>query len=425
MTSARLSQIPAIPLQQLDDIPYFHEENSYLRGCQDRTADVETVIASAHGLDKGDLVDFLQSGESAAHFVQRRFAQEPHAVFAGGAPDLRRRLSIQNHLADPVGQIQEFMNCRPAPESRPRALDAALPLVQRNLRPLLRVQTARLEHVIRIMHSHPAGIADDSYQPLRQNTVQRRHKVVRLDAHVQEAPQHVHYVIGVDGCEHEVTRERRLDRDLRGLVIANFAHHDFVRVVTQNGTQTAGEGQTLFFVDRNLGDAAQLILDWIFNGDDLVFVGLDFVDGGVERRGFAAARRPGDQHHAVRLLDIAAEAAQVVFVEPDHFECELLKLLAHRLLVEHAEHGVLAVDRGHDRNAEVDGARVVLDAEAAVLGHAALGNIELAHDLDARNDGGMVLFADGRHGVGQHAVNTKRDVCRAVPRLDMEVACPP
>src|ERR1035438_884069 len=73
------------------------------------------------------------------------------------------------------------------------------------------------------MHGRPAGIADDPYQPLRQNTVQRRHKVVRLHAHVQETPQHVHHVIGVDGREHEVARQRRLDGDLSGFIVANFA----------------------------------------------------------------------------------------------------------------------------------------------------------------------------------------------------------
>src|SRR5208283_3630264 len=275
------------------------------------------------------------------------------------------------------------------------------------------------------MHSGPAGIANDPHQPLRQNAIQRRDKVVRLDAHVQEAPEHVHHVIGVDGGEHEVARQRRLDGDLGGFVVANFAHHDLVRVMTQDGTQTAGEGQTLFFVDRNLGDAAYLILDRVFNGDDLVFVGLDLVDGGVEGRGFAAARRPGDQHHAVGFLDVAAKAAQVVVVEPDNVERELLELLAHRLLVEHAEHGVFAVDRGHDGNAEVDGAATVFHAEAAVLGHAALGNIEFAHDLNGRNDGGVVLLADGRHGAGEHAVDTKLDDHRVVPRLDVNIARPP
>src|SRR5208282_5107944 len=229
-------------------------------------------VPSAHGLDKGDLVDLFQSGDSAAYLVQRRFAQEAHALVAGSFSYLRGRPPLQNHLADAVGQIQQFMNCRPAPESRARALDAALAFVQRDLRPLDGVQTTRFEHVIRIMHGRPAGIADDPHQALRQNTVQRRDKVVRLDAHVQEAPEHVHHVIGVDGGEHEVARQRRLDGDLGGFVVANFAHHDLVRVMTQDGTQTAGEGQTLFFVDRNLGDAAYLILDRVFNGDDLVFV---------------------------------------------------------------------------------------------------------------------------------------------------------
>ena len=83
------------------------------------------------------------------------------------------------------------------------------------------------------------------------------------------------------------------------------------------------------------------------------------------------------------------------------------------------------MNRRHDGNAEVDGAPAVLHAEASVLRHAALGNIELAHHLDARNDGRMVFLADGRHGVREHAVNTKLDDHRVVPRLDVNVARPP
>ena len=168
-----------------------------------------------------------------------------------------------------------------------------------------------------------------------------------------------------------------------------------------------------------------MILNRIFNGDDLILICLDLVDGGVKRRRFAAARRPGDEHHAIRFLDIAAKAAQIVFIKPDHFERELLELLAHRLFVEHAEHGVFAMDRRHDRDAEVNGAAVVLHAEAAVLRHAALGNIKLAHDLDAGNDGRMMLFADRRHGVRKHAVNAKLDIHRVVPGLDVDVTRPP
>src|ERR1700722_12253300 len=85
--------------------------------------------ASAHGFDKGDLVDFLQSGKSPTHFIERRFAQETHAVFAGGAPYLRCRLSFQNHFPDAVGQIQKFMDGGPAPEPGSSTLDASLAFI--------------------------------------------------------------------------------------------------------------------------------------------------------------------------------------------------------------------------------------------------------------------------------------------------------
>jgi hypothetical protein len=56
--------------------------------------------------------------------------------------------------------------------------------------------------------------------------------------------------------------------------------------------KAAGEGESLFLVDGNLGDAADLVFDRVFDGDDLVFVVLDFVDRGVQRGGLAGAGGP-------------------------------------------------------------------------------------------------------------------------------------
>ena len=122
------------------------------------------------------------------------------------------------------------------------------------------------------------------------------------------------HVIGVNRGEHQVAGERGIDGDLRGFLVANFADHDFVRVVAQDGAQAAREGEAFLFVHRNLGDAADLIFHRIFDGDDLVFVVLDFVDGGVERGRLARAGGSGDEHHAVRLVDVAAELRH--FVRP-------------------------------------------------------------------------------------------------------------
>ncbi len=127
--------------------------------------------------------------------------------------------------------------------------------------------------------------ANDAYQALGQNAVQSGHEIVGLDAHVDKPADHVGHVIRVHRGEHQVSGERRLDGDLRGFVIANFSDHDLVRVVPQNGTQSAGERQPLLFVDGNLRNSADLVFDRIFNRDDFVFVSFDFVDGGVKRRG--------------------------------------------------------------------------------------------------------------------------------------------
>ena len=68
---------------------------------------------------------------------------------------------------------------------------------------------------------------------------------------------------------------------------------------------------------------------------------------------------------------------------------------------------------------------VVAHAEAAVLRHAALGDVELAHDLDARDDGGVVFLGDGLHGLLQHAVDAVLDDHRVVARFDVNIAGAP
>ena len=90
-----------------------------------------------------------------------------------------------------------------------------------------------------------------------------KRQVVRLDAHVQEASNHVNDVIRVNRSEYQVSCESGLNRDLRRLRIADFSDHDFVRVMAQNRAQAAREGQPLLLVHRNLGDALDLIFDGI------------------------------------------------------------------------------------------------------------------------------------------------------------------
>ena len=124
----------------------------------------------------------------------------------------------------------------------------------------------------------------------------------------------------MDSGENEVAGERRLDGNLRGFLVADFADHDFVGIVAQDGTQAARKGEPLLFIHGNLGDTAQLVLDGIFDGDNFVFVALDLVDGGIECGGFSGARGTCDQDHAIGFADVAAEAASLFVRKTNHVQ---------------------------------------------------------------------------------------------------------
>src|SRR5580692_3355347 len=381
----------------------------------------------SHALDEGDLVNLFQRRQPDSHFIQGGLTQESHTLIAGSSPDLGGRLLQQNHLANAVTQIEQFVDRRSPAESSAGAFNATLPLIEVDLGPGLRIQPAGLENLRGIVRGRTAGFANQSHQPLRQNAVQRRNKVVRLDAHVKESPDHIDNVIGVNRGENQVAGKRGLNRDLCRLGVTDFAHHDLVGIVTQNGSQSASESQALFLVDRNLSNAANLVFDRVFNGDDFVFVGFNLADGRVQRGGFAAARWPRHQHHAIRLLDVASELAQVVLIETDNIERELVKLLTHRFFIEYAQHGIFAVNRRHNRNAEVDGplGAAIAHAETSVLRNPAFGNIQLAHHLDTRNDGRVVFLGNGRHGLREHAVNAELDAHRIIASFDVNITGPP
>src|ERR1051326_7671871 len=54
------------------------------------------------------LIDFAQRGNAKLRFSQTAFSQSNHAFVASDALDFRSRPSIDNHLANAVGKVQQF-----------------------------------------------------------------------------------------------------------------------------------------------------------------------------------------------------------------------------------------------------------------------------------------------------------------------------
>ena len=316
------------------------------------------------------------------------------------------------------------MNGRSTPVAGPSAFQAPGPLMEDVLSGVVLRQTrfgqqgrGRPDGPLAVFAYHPD-------QALGQDAVQGGDEVVGLHPHVHESTQHVHHVVGMHRGEDQVAGESRLDGDLGRLRIPDLTHHDLVGIVPQNGAQSAGKGQPLLLVHRNLGDPLELVFDGILDGNDLVFFGLDLRNRGIQGGRLAAAGGTGDQHHPVRLADVSAKFSQVGLVESHHIQAELAELLAHRLLVQHPQHRILAMDGRHDGDPKVDAAALVTDPEAPVLRNAPFGDIELGHDLDPGDDGGVMLLGNGRHGLLENAVDPVLDVDVVVFGMDVDVAGP-
>ena len=112
-------------------------------------------------------------------------------------------------------------------------------------------------------------------------------------------------------------------------------------------------------------------------------------------------------------------------VEAHDIQREVAEFLAQSLLVEHAKHGIFSVNRRHDRHAKIDKAAFVTHTETAVLRNAPFGDIELAHDFDARKNRGMPVFGQRLHGILQNAINAVFHDHFGIARFDVNVTRAP
>lgn len=110
--------------------------------------------------------------------------------------------------------------------------------------------------------------AEGTHEALGNEGADRGTNQERLHAHFHQTGDATDGVVGVKGGEYQVTGERGTYGNLRGFKVANFPHHDDVRVATQDAAQTAGKGEADLRFHRDLHHARKLVLHRIFDGDD-------------------------------------------------------------------------------------------------------------------------------------------------------------
>ena len=100
-----------------------------------------------------------------------------------------------------------------------------------------------------------------------------------------------------------MTRQCGLDRNLGSFRVADFADHDHIGILAHDRAQAVGERKADLWLNLDLIYPAKLIFDRIFDGDNLFPGVVDLLQGSVKGCGLATPRRPGDEHHAMRLGD--------------------------------------------------------------------------------------------------------------------------
>ncbi|MNF43916.1 hypothetical protein D3C84_250170 [compost metagenome] len=182
--------------------------------------------------------------------------------------------------------------------------------------------------------------AKDPHQALGQHPEQGRGQQEGFDAHVHQPGDGADGAVGVQGGQHQVTGERRLHGDLGGFLVADLADHHHVRVLAQDGAQAAGEGHVDLGVDLGLADALDVVLDRVFDGEDVARAVVEGDQAGVEGGGLARAGGARDQQDAVGT---AHSILQLMAVAIAH--AQVLQGQAPGLLVEQAQYHALAVGR--------------------------------------------------------------------------------
>ena len=148
------------------------------------------------------------------------------------------------------------------------------------------------------------GLTHDAFEHQRKLGSDLRLLVRRK--HVNDAVDGGRCRIGMQRAEGEVAGFRDTQRGFDGFKVAHFADQHHVRVFTKRGAQCVGKAFGVR-VQFALVDHAVLVhvheFDRVLDGEDVVVaLGIDLVDHGRERGGFARTRWSRDQHQPARLV---------------------------------------------------------------------------------------------------------------------------
>ncbi len=158
------------------------------------------------------------------------------------------------------------------------------------------------------------------------------------------------------------------------LAVADFSDQDHVGVVAQDAAEPRGERQPDLRMDWIWQIPFRLVLDRVFDRDDLSVGAFDFVERAVERGAFARAGGARDEHDAVGHVDQLAEDRLDVGGMPTFFRLNCIRSCR----ATHHDPSPCIIG---DADADVDLAPLDAELDAAVLRQPLLRDVQVRHVL--------------------------------------------
>ncbi len=175
--------------------------------------------------------------------------------------------------------------------------------------------------------------------------------------------------------------ERRFNCGVSRFLVAGLADEQHVGILPKKRTEDIRERQPDLGVRLNLRDARQVVFDRVLRRRNIHPRLVDLGERGVKRRRLAGSGRARHVNDAVGLIDHLADEC-----ERRRMRDQLVEPERRVRLVEDAHADLLAPFARHGGDAKINRLPFHRHADPAVLREALLGDIELAQNLEARDE---------------------------------------
>ena len=205
-------------------------------------------------------------------------------------------------------------------------------------------------------------------------------------------------------------------RNFRCFLVPDLSQHDDVGILSQNGTQGGGKGQSYRVPDAHLRDPGHPVFDRVLHRYQVVGLRLHLLHDCIEGRGLAASRRTGNQEHPLGLAHYLDKAVEHLLAHAQVAE------RGHPVASQNPYYDLFSIYGRECRYPQVDGLLVKLQGTSAVLGEPAICYVESGENFDPRDDRILDRLRDLEDTV-QVPVHTKPYLYVAFLRFDMNIAC--